>query len=89
LVYVEAMRYGLPVIASLHDAGQEVNVHGVTGLNVNLDRDGELADALIELLRAPDQLQRMGTAGQQRWSTHFCRSAFERRLRPILEDFAQ
>ena len=89
LVYVEAMRYGLPVIASIHDAGQEVNVHGVTGLNVNLDKQNELADSIIALLREPDQLQRMGLAGQERWSENFCQSAFERRLRPILNKFAQ
>ena len=37
LTYIEAMRWGIPVIASVHDAGQEVNVHGETGLNVSLD----------------------------------------------------
>ena len=35
LVYIEAMRRGLPVIASTQDAGQEINLHGVTGFNAD------------------------------------------------------
>jgi len=46
LVYIEAMRHGVPVIASIHDAGQEVNVDGETGYNVSLDRRGQLDDRL-------------------------------------------
>ncbi len=87
LVYVEAMRHGLPVIASVHDAGQEVNVDGVTGFNVDLGRKGELASRLIALLGDPDLAARMGEAGHRRWREHFCFSAFERRLAPILRTF--
>jgi phosphatidylinositol alpha-1,6-mannosyltransferase len=50
LVYIEAMRRGVPVIASTQDAGQEINLHGVTGYNVDLEREGELARRTIELL---------------------------------------
>jgi phosphatidylinositol alpha-1,6-mannosyltransferase len=76
LVYVEAMRYGLPVIASVHDAGQEVNVHDVTGRNVDLDRRGELEESVIALLRSPDLMKRMGHAGHERWRENFCQSSF-------------
>ena len=87
LVYVEAMRYGLPVIASVRDAGQEVNVDGVTGFNVDLDRKGELASRLITLLSDPDLAQRMGRAGHRRWQEHFRFSAFRRRFGPIMQAF--
>ncbi len=87
LVYVEAMRYGLPVVASVHDAGQEINVDGVTGRNVDLDRPGELEETLVALLRSPDLMKRMGQAGHERWRTHFRRSAFRRRLQPIMADY--
>ena len=33
LVFIEAMRRGIPVIASQTDAGQEVNIDGITGFN--------------------------------------------------------
>lgn len=87
LVYVEAMRQGVPVIASVHDAGQEVNVHGGTGYNVDLDRRGDLVEHLVGLLRDQSLARRMGDAGRARWREHFCRSAFLTRIRPILASF--
>ena len=87
LVYVEAMRHGLPVIASVQDAGSEVNIHGQTGLNVDLNKRDDLPRALIEVLRAPDRARRMGEAGFRRWQTEFNYSAFARRLQPILTEF--
>jgi phosphatidyl-myo-inositol dimannoside synthase len=88
LVYAEAMRHALPVIASVHDAGREVNGHGVTGFNVNLGKKGDLASRLIALFRNPALAQRMGQAGQRRWREQFCYSAFRRRFAPILREFA-
>lgn len=87
LVYIEAMRYGIPVIASVHDAGREVNADGVTGYNVDLDRIDELPDRLIQLLRSPDLAATLGKHGQQRWAAHFRYSAFRDRFVPILKQF--
>jgi phosphatidylinositol alpha-1,6-mannosyltransferase len=87
LTYIEAMRAGLPVIASIHDAAPEVNAHGVTGYNVDLDRKDELADRIIELLSSPDLAARMGAAGLARWRAHFCFSAFRARFAPLLRSF--
>lgn len=87
LVYIEAMRHGLPVIASAHDAGREVNVDGLTGYNVSLDRPGELADRLIRLLGDGALRRRMGAAGHARWREHFRFSAFEQRFRPLFDGF--
>jgi phosphatidyl-myo-inositol dimannoside synthase len=86
-VYIEAMRHGLPVVASVHDAGQEVNLDGRTGYNVNLDRPDELPDRLIHLLRDPDHAAALGAAGQRRWAEHFRYSAFRERFRPHLREF--
>lgn len=80
IVYAEAMRFGLPVIASVHDAGAEVNLHGQTGFNVNLDRPGELEDQIITLLRNPDLAHSLGQAGQRRWFQNFRYSAFNTRF---------
>jgi phosphatidylinositol alpha-1,6-mannosyltransferase len=87
LVYAEAMRYGLPIIASVHDAASEINLHAVTGLNVDLDRPSELPEALIALLSAPEVAAEMGVAGHERWRALFSQSAFRARLQPILDDF--
>ena len=87
LVYIEAMRHGLPVLASVHDAGQEVNADGVTGFNVDLDREGELAHRLIGLLSDPKLAKRMGQAGRDRWRANFRYAAFEQRFLASLNEF--
>ncbi|HNY38751.1 MAG TPA: glycosyltransferase family 4 protein [Bryobacteraceae bacterium] len=84
LVYIEAMRHGLPVIASEQDAASEVNLHGISGFNVNLDRREELPNRIIELLRDPALAMRMGDAGRQRWAENFRFSAFRDRFLGIL-----
>ena len=89
LVYIEAMRQGLPVIASIHDGAREVNVDGETGFNVDLDRPGELAGRLIVLLSDPALRQRMGEAGRQRWHDHYRLSRLRSRFLPLIEDLLQ
>lgn len=89
LTYIEAMRWGIPVIASTHDAGQEVNIHGLTGLNVDLDRKNALRDALIELLRDRTTAVKMGAAGRERWRANFRYSAFRTRFMKELEYFCR
>ena len=54
LVFIEAMRRGVPVIASDVDAGREVNVDGVTGFTLSRDKPDEIAQAVISLLRDRD-----------------------------------
>ena len=80
LVYIEAMRHGLSVVASVHDAAPEVVIDGQTGYTVDLDRNGELADRLIHLLRHPDEARTMGASGRERWRRHFSYSAFKQRF---------
>lgn len=89
LVYVEAMRHGVPVIASIHDAGAEVNANEETGYNVNMDNPDELPERLIDLLKDPQRAFKMGQNGQKRWRKHFCYSAFRSRFLPILSEFLE
>ncbi len=89
LVYVEAMRHAAPVIASVHDAGQEVNVDGVTGYNVSLDRPGELAGRLIELITNRELAVWMGQNGLTRWRENFAYGKFRQRFTPLFEEFAK
>jgi len=89
LVYIEAMRHGLPVIASIHDAAPEVVLDGETGYNVNLDRPDELPERVIQLLKSPDQAKEMGLKGQRRWAEHFRYSAFRDRFLPLLHEFLE
>lgn len=87
LVYIEAMRQGLPVVANVHDAAQEINVDTQTGFNVNLDKPDELPARLIHLLRNPDAARSMGEAGRAHWQEHFSFSKFRDRFKPLLFQF--
>ncbi len=87
LVYIEAMRHGRPVIASIHDAAQEININGETGFNVDLDVPGQLADRIVYLLTHQKEAIQMGENGRQRWKEHFRFSAFRDRFVPILNEF--
>lgn len=89
IVYIEAMRQGVPVIGSIHDAASEVNVSGATGYNVDMDRPDELPARIIELLQDERLMLEMGEKGRQRWATHFTYQAFRRRFRPIVQEFLQ
>lgn len=80
LVYIEAMRQGLPVIASIHDAAPEINLDGVTGYNVNLKQPHELAERIITVLRDPQLAAQLGRNSRQRWQEHFRFSAFRDRF---------
>lgn len=89
LVYAEAMRHGIPVIASIHDAAQEISIDGLTGRNIDLDRSGELCDALVDLLRNSDLATGLGENGRKRWEEHFCFTAFRRRFLPHVYDLLE
>ena len=87
LVFIEAMRRGLPVIASRADAGAEVNVDGATGYTLDREKPDALVEALVALLRDPDIAAALGAAGQARWRAEFGFSAFAARLDAALRDF--
>lgn len=87
LVYAEAMRRGLPVVASTEDAGQEINLDGMTGFNVSRSDKKRLAEVIVILLRDRDLARKLGAAGHVRWRERYSFSAFERRLARALAPF--
>ena len=74
---LEAMRAGLPVVASRAGGAAESVEHGVTGVVVRPREVAELAEALEPLLANAALRQRLGTAGRQRYEDAF---TFERML---------
>jgi phosphatidyl-myo-inositol dimannoside synthase len=87
IVYIEAMRRGLPVIASTEDAGQEINADGITGFNVSCKDNKRLAEAIVTLLRDRDLARSFGASGHSRWKDQYTFSAFERRLGGAMKRF--
>jgi len=49
-VYIEAMKNSIPIIASIHDSGNEINENKVTGFNIDQFNKKELFDALDILI---------------------------------------
>ena len=80
LVFIEAMRHGIPVIASTQDAGCEVNVHGVTGYNVGIERESDLVDRVIALLADPSLARSLGANAFALWRERYRFSAFRERF---------
>jgi glycosyltransferase involved in cell wall biosynthesis len=66
LSILEAMAFGLPVVASRIEAIPEIVADGETGLLVPPREATALAAAICELLRDPARARRMGAAGRQR-----------------------
>jgi glycosyltransferase involved in cell wall biosynthesis len=71
LSILEAMRAGLPVIASNVGGCNESVVDGETGFLVRSGDVGSLHDKLMVLVRSAVLRQQMGTAGRKRFTEHF------------------
>ena len=68
---MEAMSQELPVVATWAGAIDEVVAPGVTGLLVPPGDAAALAEALSELIRAPDRRLAMGREGRRRILSEF------------------
>jgi glycosyltransferase involved in cell wall biosynthesis len=75
---LEAMRAGLPVVASAVGGVHEAIEHGETGLLVPPGDERALSDALRRLLTAPARRARMGELARARYEQRF---TFEAMLR--------
>jgi glycosyltransferase involved in cell wall biosynthesis len=71
LSLLEAMAFGLPVVASRLEAIPEIVSDGETGLLVPPRDASALAAALGELLREPARARAMGAAGRQRLQARY------------------
>lgn len=80
LVFVEAMRYGKPIIASTNDASKEINIDCVTGYNLPRHRKSDITDRIIHLLTNRDDAAALGRSGRERWAAWFRFSAFQKRF---------
>src|SRR6185503_12271360 len=68
---VEAMSFGLPVVASRSGAIPEIVAHGENGLLVDVDDRAALVEALGALIVDPERRRRLGAASRQRYVRHF------------------
>ena len=85
LVALEAMAFGLPVIASRQMGTPEMIVDGVTGKLVEPGDVVGLTDALLEVLRDSDSADQLGAAARLDVLNRFTWDAVVDRMAPALE----
>lgn len=68
IVYLEAMGYGLPVIAGAAGAAAEMVTHGVNGFLIPTGDVPLLAECLLALAGDRDRLARMSLAARERYA---------------------
>jgi glycosyltransferase involved in cell wall biosynthesis len=66
MVVIEAMSYGIPIVATNAGGVPEIVVDGVTGLLIPPNNPMALADAISEILSDRERASTMGLAGRQR-----------------------
>jgi glycosyltransferase involved in cell wall biosynthesis len=84
-VVLEAMAYARPVICTRVSGCAELILHGQTGLQVNIEDDEQLAEALRKLLLDPSLRTRMGAASRARVAQEFTWTATARRYLELAE----
>ena len=84
LVYLEAMRAGLPCIGALADGATEPIIDGETGFLVeNMDREA-LAQAISAVFLNRDLRRKLGAQGRKRFQQRYTFEAYRERLRELL-----
>lgn len=68
LAIIEAMAYGLPVVATRVGGNEEVVEDGVTGLLVPPEQPEALATAIVRLVRDHEARHRMADAARHAWA---------------------
>lgn len=84
LVYLEAMRAGLPCIASTADAAGDIVLDGETGYLVDRADSAQLAARVVALLQSDSLRRTLGENGRARFDAQFTYEAFRERLRVVL-----
>ncbi len=86
---LEAMAYGIPVVASRVGGISELVEDQVTGILVKSNNVNELSTAIIEILENPVKAKRMGEAAKERVKKHFTIEQMMGQLEFIYQNLAK
>lgn len=89
LVFLEAMRAGLPCVAGCEDASPETVIHNETGLIVDPRSPSAIATALVALLHNASLAASMGDTGKRRFENYYRFSNFRARFAAIIDGIQQ
>ena len=85
MVLLEAMQFGLPVVATRWRGIPSVVADGVNGYLVPVRDSATLADRLARLLRDEALARRMGAAGRRAYEERFTLERFHRDLQAVFD----
>lgn len=71
LVVIEAMEFGVPVIATHHGGPAEIISDGIDGYLVDYHNADQMAERIIELLKDSNKRREMGIKGQKKKRSQF------------------
>ena len=86
LVVIEAMSYGLPVIATNHGGPTEIIENGKDGYLVRYDNASEMADRILELVNDKEKRLFMGSLGRKKKIEQFSVPAMVRNMENVFSD---
>jgi glycosyltransferase involved in cell wall biosynthesis len=83
-VILEAMQYGIPIVATAQGGALEMVQENETGIFIPLDNAVVAAEKINAILPASIR-QPMGAAGKERVATYFSQAAFEKNMKAVFE----
>ena len=84
IVFLEANAFGKPVVGGRVGGVPDAVVHGETGLLVDPRSDSEVAEAIIRLLKNPDEARRLGDNGRRRVENELTWKQSARKFRSVI-----
>ena len=87
LVVLEAMQFGLPVIASGIGAIPEIIEHGVEGYLYNPEDDVGFAGGIRLLTEQKDRMKKMGSAARAKYLQNYTASHLEKRFMNLYDNY--
>ncbi len=86
LVVIEAMQFGLPVIASRLGAIPEIINHGENGFILDPSDHEGFAKVIRELIDQKEMLHRVGMAARQKYLENYTTTHLEKNIRDLYEN---
>jgi glycosyltransferase involved in cell wall biosynthesis len=87
LVVLEAMQFGLPVIASRIGAIPEIIEHGVDGFLYHPEDGKGFAEGIRALAGQKDRLRKMGSAAREKYLINYTATHLERNFANLYDDY--
>ena len=86
LVILEAMQFGLPVLASRIGAIPEIIDHGINGYTFDPSDHIGFAKVIMELIEHKDLTQRIGKAGRKKFLENYTSVHLENKIRELYDN---